>query len=257
MKSIKKMLSSNAFMVRKFVEIVKYYINFKSHLLYRKHKKAFIAKGGQIDKKYKIISDFNAQAGRLGQYFVQDLHVARMIYENQPNNHFDVGSRIDGFIAHVATFMKINIMDIRPLDSQVRNIKYIQQDLMNPKIDLLNSLESISCLHAIEHFGLGRYGDEIDPKGHIKGFENIIRMLKPNGILYISFPISSHERIEFNAHRVFHQKSILNWSPMINTLDLKQFDYVDDQGKLYLNQSIDDEIAKLNYGVGIYTFKKL
>jgi hypothetical protein len=29
--------------------------------------------------------------------------------------------------------------------------------------------DSLSCLHALEHFGLGRYGDPIDPRGHEKG----------------------------------------------------------------------------------------
>ena len=41
--------------------------------------------------------------------------------------------------------------------------------------------DSISSLHAIEHFGLGRYGDPIDYYGHIKAISNITKMLKKMG----------------------------------------------------------------------------
>jgi|TARA_B110000037_G_scaffold217911_1_gene279885 hypothetical protein len=66
------------------------------------------------------------------------------------------------------------------------------------KIDksLINYCDSLSCLHTLEHFGSGRYGDKIDPVGHIKGFQNLVKMLKKNGILYISFPISNVSKIK-------------------------------------------------------------
>jgi len=39
-----------------------------------------------------------------GHYFHQDLIVARRIFERDPRKHVDVGSRIDGFVAHLAVF---------------------------------------------------------------------------------------------------------------------------------------------------------
>ena len=41
--------------------------------------------------------------------------------------------------------------------------------------------DSISCLHALEHFGLGRYGDMIDPQGYEKGLFNISSYLTLGG----------------------------------------------------------------------------
>ena len=116
--------------------------------------------------------------------------------------------------------------------------------------------DSVSCLHAIEHFGLGRYGDPLDPQGHLKGFNNIIRMLKPGGMFYISFPIGRSNEVHFNAHRVFHPGDIFGWAEKPNCLMLRRFDYVDDQGQLHCE--IDPMAAELDvsYGCGIYTFEK-
>jgi len=185
------------------------------------------------------------------------LLVAQFIYNNKPNRHIDIASRIDGFVAHVASFRSIEMMDIRDMDEpKIKNIEFLKKDLMN-KSDVDKEItDSISCLHAIEHFGLGRYGDTIDPAGHVKGFNNIIRMLKPDGRLYISFPIGKKNEIHFNAHRVFHPKDIFNWCEKKNTLFLERFDYVDDFGNLNQNISLDKTNLDVTYGCGIYTFKK-
>lgn len=204
---------------------------------------------------YPILTDFTDQAGVMsGHYFHQDLVVAQKIFEAQPRRHVDVGSRIDGFVAHVATFRPIEIMDIRVVKSKVPNISFLQGDLIKPS-DIRS--DSLSCLHTIEHFGLGRYGDPVDPQGHLKGFENLIQMLEKGGTLYISFPISSDERVEFNAHRVFNPLSILGWKAS-ESVSLKDFAYVDDYGDVHKDTS--PQVAadeKLIYGCGTYTFEKI
>jgi len=211
--------------------------------------------GGVVSHKYMILNDYYDQAGvSSGHYFHQDLVVAKYIYENKPHDHIDIGSRIDGFVAHVATFRPIKIMDIRDLEkSEHQNIEFIKKDLMNNENIDEKITDSISCLHAIEHFGLGRYGDKIDPDGYIKGFNNIIKMLKKKGKLYISFPIGKRNEVHFNSHRVFHPKDIFNWYEK-KDLSLEKFDMVDDNGKLHKNIDIDKYQFNLTYGCGIYTF---
>ena len=174
--------------------------------------------GGRITADFPILSDFSDTAGTAsGHYFHQDLLVAEQIFRANPERHLDVGSRIDGFVAHVASFRQIEVLDIRPLpDCGHPNIHFRQCDLMQLDASLVGACESISCLHALEHFGLGRYGDKIDPDGHRKGFENLVRMLKPGGTLYLSFPIREPS-VQFNAHRVFAPSDVLAWaegSPM-------------------------------------------
>jgi hypothetical protein len=221
--------------------------------------KEFTHLGGQIDGVFPILFERSAAAGSAnGHYFHQDLLVANFIHENKPERHLDVGSRIDGFVAHVASFMSIDVLDVRPLPPTGHsNIHFVQADLMGV-IDPSRSeqYDSISCLHAIEHFGLGRYGDTLDPEGHIKGFQNILKLLKPGGSLYISFPIASKTIIEFNAHRKFHPLDIVNWPTNGNLIHLNRFDYVDDAGDLHQDISLLAQSLKLNDGCGIYTFQK-
>jgi hypothetical protein len=234
-------------------------ISLRHYPKYRAQYKQFEKLGGVVTHKYAIFIDYDDQAGSAsGDYFHQDLLVASFVHNNSPVRHIDIGSRIDGFVAHVASFRRIDVMDVRDLNATGhQNISFIKADLMDKDSAQSNITDSISCLHAIEHFGLGRYGDPVDPKGHIKGFNNIVRMLKPEGILFISFPIGKENEVHFNAHRVFHPKDIFTWAEHSSSLELERFDYVDDAGNLH--QNIDIEKTKLDviFGLGIYTFKKL
>jgi hypothetical protein len=226
---------------------------------YRTQRKEFQNLGGSVTHKYAIYTDYDDQAGSAsGHYFHQDLLVASYIYKNNPTRHIDIGSRIDGFIAHVASFRQIDVMDVRHLNSTGHsNISFIKADLMNKDSAQNNITDSISCLHAIEHFGLGRYGDPIDPNGHLKGFNNALRMLKPGGTLYISFPIGRGNEVHFNAHRVFHPRDIFTWAENRDSLELERFDYVDDAGKVHQNINLENTTLNVVFGCGIYTFKKI
>jgi|SRR5579864_5740690 len=214
-------------------------------------------KGGKVDVLFPILGEWGETAGSPGgHYFHQDLLVARYIFENAPLRHVDVGSRIDGFVAHVATFREIEVIDIRPLPNVSPRIKFLRADIMQLETSMAECCDSLSCLHAIEHFGLGRYGDPINPKGHKLAFRNLTKMLKPQGVLYVSFPIGS-PRVEFNAHRVFSPEEILSWEES-RYLQLEKFDFVDDGGDLRRGSTPGQAAAeKLNWGCGIYTFKKL
>ena len=221
---------------------------------YFRERKTFLGKGGVISHFFPILSEYGDSAGSAsGHYFHQDLLVSQFIFQKNPTRHIDIGSRIDGFVAHVAAFRKIEIFDIRELPSSNHaNIEYRQADLMlNAGYEVTDSL---SCLHTIEHFGLGRYGDPLDPRGYLEGFKNLIAMLKPGGVLYISFPIGMKNEVHFNAHRVFHPKDIFSWVP--NELDFLRFDYVDDNGDLHKDFDLQTSDLFITYGCGIYTFRK-
>jgi hypothetical protein len=123
----------------------------------------------------------------------------------------------------------------------------------------VNGADSISCLHTIEHFGLGRYGDQVDPRGHLEGFQNLLKILLPGGKLYISFPIGSENQVHFNAHRIFHPEDILSWPTGDAEIQLIAFDYVDDDGRLHRDAMSKGKVPLLDlrYGCGIYTFQRL
>lgn len=226
------------------------YIKFKSSL--KKTGENF-----RIYRLYPALGDKKDQAGLAsGHYFHQDIHVARLVMKNNPRRHIDVASRIDGFVSHVAVFREIEVIDIRPLTTTEARIKFIQFDIMNSH-SVEMTADSVSCLHAIEHFGLGRYGDPIRADGHRLGMAGLAAMVETGGRLYLSVPIGP-QRVEFNAHRVFQADEI----PKIlaGSFSLESFSYVDDEGNINHVEEFDELVAKnnfgCNFGCGIYEFMK-
>jgi hypothetical protein len=234
----------------------KAFINLKYYPKFRKQKKEFLAQGGNISKSFLNLNDYKENAGEnKGHYFHQDLLVASYIFKNNPLRHIDVGSRIDGFILAVASFREIEVIDIRKLPSSAhKNIKFIQADLMSSI--KIGQADSLSCLHALEHFGLGRYGDPIDIDGHLKGIKNLFELVKPKGLMYISVPIGLKDEVIFNSHRIFHPKSILQHKEIKEKMNLVRFDWVDDYGNVNIDSNVENAIGKTKYGNGIYTFTK-
>ena len=212
----------------------------------------------EIGPMYAILTDKFDEGGTMkGHYFHQDLYVARLINLAKPVKHLDIGSRADGFIAHVASFREIELIDIRAIKSKVKNIVFRQADLMELPTDMTDYCDSVSSLHAIEHFGLGRYGDPINYYGHIKAINNITKILKNGGVFYFSVPIGP-QRIEFNAHRVFSVEYLVNI--LSQNFEIRSFSYVDDKGDFFENALLTSEnmISDFgcHYGCGIFTLIK-
>ncbi len=211
-----------------------------------------------LGPKNAMLSDRFTESGSMsGHYFHTDLHVAKKIFKDNPKRHVDIGSRTDGFVAHIATFREIEVLDIRDQKSKVANILFRQADLMQLPDGMVNYCDSISALHSIEHFGLGRYGDPIDYFGHLRALENIYKMLQPGGKFYFAVPIGK-QRIEFNAHRVFSVDYLMDIFK--NGYEINQFAYVDDKGELIENVQLTPADAKTSfncvYGCGIFELTK-
>jgi len=210
-------------------------------------------------RKYPILGERFSKSGTMsGHYFHQDLFIANKIFQNKPKRHVDIGSRTDGFVAHVAVFREIEIIDIRYQDSKVKNIIFLQADLTQLSENLIGYCDSISALHSIEHFGLGRYGDRIDYFGHVKGLNNIHKMLQNGGKFYFSAPIGK-QRIEFNAHRVFSVQYLLE--KFHGKYSLVDFSYVNDEGDLFENVTLKQSDIEQNFGCqfgcGIFELTKI
>lgn len=150
----------------------------------------------------------SASGSARDEYFWQDLFVAQKIFRAQPSRHIDVGSRVDGFVAHLASFRTLDVIDIRPLRSDIPGVQFIQHDMMADDLPPALQADSVSCLHALEHFGLGRYGDALDVQGYRRGLENLARLTAPGGTLYLSVPIG-RPRVLFNANRIFDPRSLI------------------------------------------------
>lgn len=108
-----------------------------------------------------------------------------------------------------ASKIRTNLIDIRPLSSNLPFVDFTQADATYLDGISDNSISSISALCSLEHFGLGRYGDSVDPEACFKAFKAIQRVLKSGGHCYISIPIGK-EHVEFNAHRIFYVQTIID-----------------------------------------------
>lgn len=189
------------------------------------------------------------------EYFWQDLLVARMIFAAKPEKHVDVGSRVDGFVGHVASFREIEVFDIRPITSQIPGITFKQADLLKSVDGMDGYCDSLSCLHALEHFGLGRYGEPIDHRGFERGFANMASLLKKKGVFYLSVPIGI-DRVEFNANRVCDPRAIANLA-VENSLQLSALTVIRQDGGvevLALDELQLSDLASQRYALGIFTF---
>lgn len=207
------------------------------------------------------LHDFHDSAGRVAnEYFWQDLMVAQWIHEARPKKHIDVGSRLDGFVAHVASYREIEVIDIRPVQVNIPRVKFKQMDLMSNEVAArygMGYCDSISCLHAIEHFGLGRYGDPLDPYGLDKGLANLASLLQPGGTLYLSLPIGK-ERVEFNAQRITDPRSLIALAEK-NALRISRLVVVSNGCDICEDPVTPDSLSALsneNYRLGIFTFNK-
>lgn len=211
-----------------------------------------------ITRYYPVLNEDSEESGvASGHYFHQDLYIAQRIFENNPRRHLDIGSRVDGFVSHVAVFREIEVADIRRLSTSAKNIRFVHCDLTTPQsVALLGEADSVSCLHALEHFGLGRYGDAISAEGHLRGLENLCALVAPGGLLYLSTPIGP-QRIEFNAHRVFAAKTIPTLMPP--DFQLERFSFVDDAGDIHKDVGFRQIDVERNFGCtfgcGIYEFR--
>ena len=63
-------------------------------------------------------------------------------------------------------------------------------------------VDFIWSFSSIEHSGLGRYGDPLDPFGDLEAVAQMHCMLKPGGVLYLGIPVGP-DAVHWNANRVY------------------------------------------------------
>lgn len=167
-----------------------------------------------------------------------------------PLQHVDVGSLIS-FVAMLSTRVPVTYVDLRPPQGQFSDVTFMTGDVTAlPFAD--GSITSLSCLHVVEHVGLGRYGDVIDVHGTERAIVELGRVLAPGGTLYLALPVG-REAVYFNAHRVTSPRRVCELLP---GLKLLSWAGVDDAGAFHDSANLD-AYAKAQYACGMYIFKKV
>lgn len=190
------------------------------------------------------LKDWDDSAGLQDYYFWQDLWCARKIFQRKPSAHYDIGSSVKGFVSHVLSFMPVTMIDIRPLPQKVEGLRFIQADATNLDGIADKSIVSLSALCSPEHFGLGRYGDPVDPEACFKALKSMQRVLAPGGHLYIAVPVGDKSGVAFNAHRIFTPELV---AQTLNELRLEDFAVVNVND--YTEHLSFDDFHAMNTGI--------
>jgi len=154
-----------------------------------------------LNNLYPCLGDDTAETYIEPTYFYQDCWAFEKIVQRRPSRHIDIGSH-HKYVALLSKVVPVTMVDLRPLSLPLESLDFIQGSILSLPFED-NSVESLSSLCVIEHIGLGRYGDPLDYYGSKKAFDELKRVLKVGGHLYISIPVGTESITAFNAGRIF------------------------------------------------------
>jgi len=202
---------------------------------------------------YKCLDDNTRLTPFDTHYEYHQAWAARCVRKINPKKHIDISSRIT-FNVIVSAFVPVDFYDYRPAKIQnLSGLKCKEADLTNLHFKS-GSVESLSCMHTVEHIGLGRYGDEIDPEGDLKAIEELKRVVAPGGNLLFVVPIGI-PRIQYNAHRIYSYDMIMSY---FDDFELINYSLIPDNAKNtgIINNAGKDLTDNQKYGCGCFWFKK-
>lgn len=185
-------------------------------------------------------------------YLYHPAWAARVLARTNPQKHVDISS-ILSFSATVSAFIPIEFYDLRPANISLDGLRVAKADLTNLPF-VSNSIKSLSCMHTLEHIGLGRYGDPINPKGDLTAMRELKRVLAQDGNLLIVVPIGK-SKLMFNAHRIYSYDQIIKY---FSGLKLVEFSLISGDDKTGIITNASKDIAnQQNYGCGCFWFTKV
>ncbi len=230
---------------------LKLYLKFWSD--YRKFSKQSIEAGYEqppLNQLYPILNEAEGVQSLNSHYAQQPVWLFKKLKDAHPDFHVDIGSQLN-MLGYLTTLCPITYIDIRKPNIDFEGLKYAEGSILKLQYED-RSIPSLSSLHVVEHIGLGRYGDPLDPVGHIKAIEEIKRVIQPGGSIYLSAPCG-RPRVNFNAHRVFESNEIIRLFDGFELVSLSGI-YKDDKYHEILTPT---QLLECNFGCGFFHFKRV
>lgn len=203
--------------------------------------------------RHVCLSDRTAVTEFDRHYVYHTAWAARILAETLPQRHVDISSSLY-FCTLVSAFIPMQVFDYRRAEVDLNGLESGAADLSAlPFAD--NSVSSLSCMHVVEHVGLGRYGDAIDPDGDLKAIAELSRVLAEGGNLLFVVPVGGDPVIMFNAHRIYSYDQITSYFP---SLELVEFALIPDDPKLggLIRNATKAQSDAQRYGCGCFWFRK-
>ena len=100
--------------------------------------------------------------------------------------------------------------------SSVTTVEYNVPECVDPRIRAVSyeqftrgseCFDAIVTYSSVEHSGLGRYGESLDPDGDLHAMREILRHLKSGALVYWGAPVGE-DVIVWNAHRIYGPKRL-------------------------------------------------
>ena len=170
---------------------------------------------------YPCLGDATGETEIEPVYFYQDAWAFEKIVERRPASHVDVGSH-HKFVALLSKVVAVTMVDLRPLALPLPSLRFVRGSILDLPFET-GSVPSVSSLCVIEHIGLGRYGDPLDPFGTERALDELERIVAPGGDLYVSAPIEPDGRVYFNAHRTYAPAAL---EAMIEPFEIVECRYI-------------------------------
>lgn len=237
-------------MITKVKKIINYIVDYKNFRALSGCSKRFSMHWGD---RYPCLYDNIDTTPFDTHYIYHPAWAARVISKIKPTVHIDISSTLH-FCSVLSAFVPVEFYDYRPADLKLSNLSSGAANIVSLPFPS-NSIESLSCMHTVEHIGLGRYGDPLDPDGDLKAIAELKRVLASGGNLLFVVPIGGKPKIMYNAHRIYSYKQIIEY---FKDLELKEFalipDYPSSDG-LILNAT-EKMADKCTYGCGCFWFLK-
>lgn len=126
------------------------------------------------------------------------------------------------------------MVEYQKVTSEHEKLKTMTVEEFEPLTTLYDAAISIS---SVEHSGLGRYGDALDPIGDIKSMRFLHDKLKSGGICFLAVPMGI-DQILWNAHRVYGRLRF----PML----IDGWEVLDSFGFIDSDYEVDESIKRQN-----------